>query len=219
MNVARSLERRLERLLEGVFSRVFSGRLHASEIAGRIAREADLARFQHASGPGTANSYTLTFNPADIGSDDAELADSLTQSFAEYAAEAGLRLLGPPVVKIVTDEDVLPGQFLCYPEIVPGPSAVWARLIGQNQTLELRTNRAILGRSDEADVKVPVPEVSRNHALLWRAGGSAWIRDLDSANGTVVDGQPVRDSQVELNTGSVVQLAGARYRFVKASDA
>jgi hypothetical protein len=89
MNVARSLERRLERLLEGVFSRVFSGRLHASEIAGRIAREADLARFQHASGPGTANSYTLTFNPADIGSDDAELADSLTQSFAEYAADVG----------------------------------------------------------------------------------------------------------------------------------
>jgi hypothetical protein len=219
MNVARSLERRLERLLEGVFSRVFSGRLHASEIAGRIAREADLARFQHASGPGTANSYTLTFNPADIDGDRAELADSLTQSFAEYAAEAGLRLVGPPSVKIVTDENLLPGQFLCHPEIVPGPSAVWARLIGHDQTLELTTNRAILGRSDEADVKVPVPEVSRSHALLWRAGGSAWIRDLGSANGTLVDGRPVNEGGVEVDTGSVVQLAGARYRFVKAADA
>jgi hypothetical protein len=219
MNVARSLERRLERLLEGVFSRVFSGRLHASEIAGRIAREADLARFHHPSGPGTANTYTLTFNPADIEGDRTELADSLTQSFAEYAAEAGLRLVGPPRVKIVADENVLPGQFLCHPEIVPGPSTAWARLIGHDHTLEVSTNRAILGRSDEADVKVPVPEVSRSHALLWRAGGSAWIRDLGSANGTLVDGRSVNEGEVELDTGSVVQLASARYRFVKAADA
>jgi pSer/pThr/pTyr-binding forkhead associated (FHA) protein len=96
---------------------------------------------------------------------------------------------------------------------------VWARLIGHDQTLELTTNRAILGRSDEADVKVPVPEVSRSHALLWRAGGSAWIRDLGSANGTLVDGRPVNEGGVEVDTGSVVQLAGARYRFVKAADA
>jgi len=219
MNVARSLERRLERLLEGVFSRVFSGRLHASEIAGRIAREADLARFEHASGPGTANSYTLTFNPSDIDGDDSELEASLTRSFAEYAAEAGLRLVGPPAVSIATDERVVPGQFLCHPEIVPGPEATWARLIGDNETLEVRPNRAILGRSDEADVRVPVPEVSRSHALLWRSGGSAWVKDLGSANGTAVDGQRVDSNQVELSTGSVLQLANARYRFVKAADA
>jgi hypothetical protein len=208
MNVARSLERRLERLLEGVFSRVFSGRLHASEIAARIAREADLARFEHVSGPGTANSYTLTFNPSDIDGEDSELEASLTRSFAEYAAEAGLRLVGPPAVSIATDE-----------RVVPGPEATWARLIGNNETLEVRPNRAILGRADEADVRIPVPEVSRSHALLWRSGGSAWVKDLGSANGTAVDGHKVDSNKVELSTGSVLQLANARYRFVKAADA
>jgi hypothetical protein len=219
MKAARSLERRLERLLEGVFSRVFSGRLHAAEIAGRIAREADLARFEHASGPGTANSYTLTFNPSDIDGDDTELEASLTRSFAEYAAEAGLRLVGPPVVSVTTDERVVPGQFLCHPEIVPGPEAPWARLIGDNETLEVRPNRAILGRSSEADVKIPVPEVSRSHALIWRSGGSVWVKDLGSANGTAVDGYRIGTDQVELSTGSVLQVANARYRFVKAADA
>ncbi|MEX1038562.1 MAG: FhaA domain-containing protein [Acidimicrobiia bacterium] len=219
MKVARSLERRLERLLEGVFSRVFSGRLHASEIAGRIAREADLARFEHESGPGTANSYTLTFNPGDIDGTDSELEASLTRSFAEYAAEAGLRLVGPPRVAIVTDENVVTGQFLCHPEIVPGPEPAWARLVGDQGTLEVCPNRAILGRSDQADVRIAVPEVSRSHALLWRSGGTAWLKDLGSANGTVVDGRRVDSSQVELSTGSVLQLANARFRFVKAADA
>jgi pSer/pThr/pTyr-binding forkhead associated (FHA) protein len=61
--------------------------------------------------------------------------------------------------------------------------------------------------------------VSRSHALLWRSGGSAWVKDLGSANGTAVDGHRVDSNQVELSTGSVLQLANARYRFVKAADA
>ena len=65
MSLARSLERRLERLFEGATGRVFSGRLHPSEMAGRIAREADLARYRHESGPATANRYVLTVSPED----------------------------------------------------------------------------------------------------------------------------------------------------------
>ncbi len=219
MNVARSLERRLERLLEGVFTRVFSGRLHASEVAGRIAREADLARFDHASGPGTANSYTLTFNPSDVDGDGSDLAISLTESFADYAAEAGLRLVGPPRVVIETDPKVLKGQFDCHPEIVPGQLTPWARLVGDSGTLEIAPNRAIIGRGEDADVQIPVAEVSRSHALVWRAEGTAWIIDLRSSNGTFVDGSRVGDQPVELGTGTVIQFATSRYRFVKAADA
>lgn len=219
MKVARSLERRLERILEGMFSRVFSGRLHASEIAGRIAREADLARFEHPTGPGTANQYTLTFNPDDIDGDGSDLAGSLARSLAGYAAEAGLRLMGPPRVIIRTDENVLPGQFTCRPEVVPGPEAPWARLVGDPGTVEVRSNRSLVGRADDTDVTIRVAEVSRHHAILWRAEGSVWIRDLRSANGTFVDGQRVGNTPVEIGTGTVVQFGSARYRLVKASDA
>ena len=219
MNVARSLERRLERLLEGALSRVFSGRFHASEIAGRIAREADLARFEHAAGPGTANSYTLVFNPSDIDGDGTDLARSLTSSFAAYAAEAGLRLEGAPVVSISTDENVTSGQFHVHPEIVPGPDQAWARLVGDQASLDIARNRAIIGRAEDADVILDIPEVSRRHALIWRAGGTNWIVDLGSSNGTLVDGRRASKEPLEISTGTVIQLANTRYRFVKAADA
>lgn len=219
MNIARSLERRLERLLEGVFGRVFSGRLHASEIAGRVAREADLTRFEHESGPATANQYTLTFNPLDIDDQDPGLAESLTAAFAEYVAESGLRLVGPPRVIVRTREDVVPGSFLCHPEIVPGQEAVWARLVGRAEAYPIRHNRSLIGRSPEVDVIIPEDEISRRHALLWRAEGRFWIKDLGSSNGTVIDGMGVGQSPVELSTGSTVRLGSQTFRFLLGADA
>jgi len=219
MNVARSLERRLERLLEGVFGRVFSGRLHASEIAARVAREADLARFEHISGPATANYFTLTFNPRDIDDAGAQLASTLTDSFSDYVIEAGLRLVGPPHVTIKVDESVLPGQFLCHLEIVPGEERPWARLTDASSTHHIRSNRSILGRSSEVDVILDFDDVSRSHALIFRAGGTPWIVDLGSANGTSVDGRSVGSDPVELVTGSSVQLSSHQFRFVEIADA
>ncbi len=219
MNLARSLERRLERLLEGVFGRVFSGRLHASEIAGRVAREADLTRFEHESGPATANQYTLTFNPVDIDNEDADLADSLTETFAEYIIESGLRLVGPPKVIVQTREDVLPGSFLCHPEIVPGQEEIWARLVGSTESYPIRHNRSMIGRSTETDVSIPADDVSRIHALVWRAEGAIWIKDLGSVNGTVVDGKGVGQTGVEISTGSTVRLGTQVFRFLQGADA
>lgn len=219
MNVARGLERKLERLLEGVFGRVFSGRLHPSEIATRVAREADLARFEHASGPGTANYITLTFHPKDISGETPELATSLTDSFADYIVEAGLRLVGPPHVTIKIDESVVPGQFLCHLEIVPGEQRPWARLTGSDGTYQIRPNRAIIGRTTDADVALPFDDVSRGHALIWRSSGSTWVRDLGSSNGTAVDGTPLGKEQIAIDSGSTIKVSDHQFRFVEIIDA
>lgn len=219
MNVARSLERRLERLLEGVFGRVFSGRLHASEIAARIAREADLARFDHPSGPATPNSFTLTFNPKDIEDRGEELAGSLEESFEDYVVESGLRLVGPPKVTIHIDENVVSGQFLCHLEVMPGDERPWARLVSQDESLVLKANRSIVGRSADADVTTRADDVSREQALIWRSEGSTWIRDLGSANGTFVDDTRVGSEAVRLATGSNVRFSTRSFRFIQDANA
>ncbi len=219
MNVVRSLERSLERLLEGVLGRVFSGRLHASEIAGRIAREADLARFQHASGPATANTYVLTFNPDDIEGDGADLAASLTKSFADFVIESGLRLVGPPQVSIQVGDNVLPGQFLCHPEIVPGEEPTWGRLLSDTGALVISRNRNIIGRSPDADIVVDDENVSRRHALMWRGQKSVWVQDLGSANGTWVDETQLGNAPFEISSGSQLRLASTDFRFLEDTDA
>ena len=52
--------------------------------------------------------------------------------------------------------------------------------------------RALLGRDErECDVWVEDPSVSRRHAEVWLEGETCYIRDLGSANGTWVNGQPL----------------------------
>jgi FHA domain len=48
-----------------------------------------------------------------------------------------------------------------------------------------------IGRQD-ADLVVEDPEVSRRHAVLRRSGGSVVVEDLDSTNGTFVNGERIR---------------------------
>ena len=215
MNVVRGFERRLERLLEGMAGKVFSGRLHPSEIAGRLAREADFARFDHETGPATANLYTLIVHPADLTTDPAHLEESLTAELERYTTDEGLRLEGPCRVVIDTDEGVPQGNLVCHVEVAPGLPVPWARLVSGDESFEVGRNRALVGRSDTADVVLPYDEVSRRHALIWREGGRAWVIDLGSANGTTLDGHPVSRSPRSVEQGSVVGFAGHGFRWAE----
>ncbi len=53
-------------------------------------------------------------------------------------------------------------------------------------------NRAFqIGRDDACDVHLEDPMISRRHAEVSFDAGLWWIRDLDSRNGTLLDGQRV----------------------------
>ena len=64
------------------------------------------------------------------------------------------------------------------------------------------------------------PGVSRNHALIWREAGSAWIDDLGSANGTGVwrpgDTQWTRvppQTRIPIRPGTQVGFGRNQLRF------
>ena len=65
----------------------------------------------------------------------------------------------------------------------------------------------VLGRGDDADVRIPHQSVSRAHARIMRAGDGYVVHDLGSSNGTYVNG--VRVESKELAAGDRIQL-GAR---------
>ncbi len=51
---------------------------------------------------------------------------------------------------------------------------------------------ATVGRASDCQVHVNVGSVSRKHARLFFEAGHFWVKDLDSANGTMVNGKKVR---------------------------
>lgn len=215
VNVVRNLEKRLERLLEGVVGRAFSGRLHPAEIAGRLAREADFARFEHPSGPATANSYTLTFNPSALTIDPSELEGDLSEELEAYTARHGLRVEGPMSVSIKTSDSVAPGSLVCHAEVVPGPAVIWARLVSESTTHAIGRNRVTIGRGSDMDIVIPEDDVSRRHAVLWREGGQTFVQDLGSSNGTYVDGARLDSEPKQIEHGSTLGLSSTMWRFLE----
>jgi hypothetical protein len=212
VKLARAVERRLERLLDGMAGRVFSGRVHPTEIAQRMVREADLSTIEHHTGSMVPNSITVSINPNDLDLPPDALSRVLAEAYEAHAAEQGWRLPGPTFVTIKLDPDLGVGNIECELEVRRGMRHPWGRLTGK-PTLDLSNNRVWVGRSEECDVILPYDEVSRRHAEIVRRHGSIWIRDLGSANGTFANGQRVGDDSVEIQPGSVVTFADRSYRL------
>ncbi len=68
-----------------------------------------------------------------------------------------------------------------------------------------------LGRSSSNDIHVPDESLSRNHCLFEPVGESdIRLTDLASANGTLVNGEPLGDESVLLKEGDVVEVGSSR---------
>ena len=63
----------------------------------------------------------------------------------------------------------------------------------------------LIGRGASCPLQLPEPEVSERHALLMLRGRKARLEDLESANGTYVNGNPV-DGIVEIPPDAIVQI-------------
>jgi pSer/pThr/pTyr-binding forkhead associated (FHA) protein len=61
-----------------------------------------------------------------------------------------------------------------------------------------------IGRQD-GDLVLEDPEVSRRHAVLRREGESIVVEDLDSTNGTFVNGERIR-SPLPIGPGDLVRV-------------
>lgn len=66
----------------------------------------------------------------------------------------------------------------------------------------------VIGRDQDCDLKVGSPQVSVHHCAILLHEGRAWVRDLDSTNGTRVNGEPV-DEDRELKTKDVLGIGPA----------
>ncbi len=217
MGLARKIEKSLEQLVDGVSAALFRGGMHPVEIAGRLIRQADLLIQDTWMGPAVPNTFTVRLNQKDVaeGVDMAALDRELATALASTAAERGWRTGGPVGVHVVVDPSVPAGSIACDAAVTVGQLPPWGRLIGTSTsgTHELRDNRILIGRRTEADLTLPVAEVSRSHALLVRQGGGYSITDLGSANGTSVNGVRIDADAHAIQPGDQLTFGPATFAF------
>lgn len=95
-------------------------------------------------------------------------------------------------------------------------AALWALvgIPGEGQPLRkviIGGTQVLVGRLDETDLRLHFRGVSKRHAYLRLHNGKLLVRDLNSTNGTFVNGRRI-SQEVVLNTGDVVQFGNAPFQ-------
>lgn len=81
--------------------------------------------------------------------------------------------------------------------------------------IALCKERITIGRRPHNDIVIEDLAISGEHAVVVTVNGDSFLEDLNSTNGTQVNGQPVRTHF--LQEGDVIELAQFRMRYVAAS--
>jgi pSer/pThr/pTyr-binding forkhead associated (FHA) protein len=76
----------------------------------------------------------------------------------------------------------------------------------------------VIGRDEDCEIMIPSRQVSRHHALFKASKAGVILEDLNSKNGTHLNGSPISEP-VQLNDGDLVQIAFAQQFVFLSSDA
>ena len=97
------------------------------------------------------------------------------------------------------------------PEPEPEPPQRVVTLSFEGREIPVTTDRVLLGRSRECDIRLTDTNVSRRHAEVRREDDTYWIVDLGSTNGTELNGRRVERAQ--LSDGDRITLGATDVRF------
>ena len=80
----------------------------------------------------------------------------------------------------------------------------------------LAKERITIGRGPQNDIVIDDRAISAEHAVIVAVDGDSFLEDLNSTNGTQINGQPVKKHF--LQTGDVVELAQFQLRYHAKND-
>ena len=218
MGLLERFEDSLDRLVNGAFARAFKAEVQPVEIASALQREInDRAAVIDRDRTVIPNVFTVELSDHDYRRL-AVFRDALQTELAtlvrDYGAEQGYTLLGPVDVTLGQDDELDTGIFRVRSEARAQVQAAGSQQAAQADLRQPRLEvgpmayplvRAIsrLGRGSDTDIRIEDPGASRNHCEIV-LGQPALLRDLNSTNGTLVNGQKV--AQAELVDGTTITI-------------
>lgn len=192
MNPIARFERVCARVVEGTFARVFPSALEPAQV-GRKLLAAQAAT--------PTDTFLVRVHPVDY----ARFAGDRTFLEARWAAMLRETPNAGDAPRAILHEDpaVIAGAVTIEAILDDRPTAGLAIHGPGGEPVPLRDGLRI-GRSDDNDLIVRDGRASRRHARIVADGDGFAITDLESANGTFVDGVSVRRARLSAGTLVVV---------------
>lgn len=207
-------EQRLERIVEGGFGKAFRSGLQPVEIGRKVTRELDAHRQMGVHGvPVAPNNIGVYLSHDDFDRFES-FADALARELAElareHAREEGYQFVGSVTVHLVPDDELRVGECDVVAEIAAG-MRVGSILLPDGRRVPLGESTFTIGRLPECDIVVADPKASRRHTEIRPAGNGFLLVDLQSTNGTRVNGAPA--SEHVLVDGDRIGIGATEFRF------
>jgi hypothetical protein len=216
--------------IERTFAKTFPSDLEPTQIARKLVATME-ARTRGGEGAMYApGSYLVYVNPDDfarLAEHQAYLEREWAELLRDLAGRVGVKFLeGDPNIEMSPRESIPAGavEVTAIGEATVAIDATIPRPPGAGRRFHLRMikgvpaygvyfveGRAQIGRSEESDVFLVDPSVSRTHAIVEVDGMQPVVRDLGSTNGTFVNGERIEARQLE--DGDELMFGNTRMRF------
>ncbi|WP_375386489.1 FhaA domain-containing protein [uncultured Microbacterium sp.] len=198
MGLLDSFEKGLERAVNSAFAKTFRSGIQPVEIASALRSELDkkaaVVTRDRILAP---NTFTVRLAPADndrmltIGP---ALGDELDTLVQKHAKAQGYSFAGPVSIALVRDEQLSTGTLRVESSTAQGTVA-WRGVIDiDGRRHPLVKSRTVIGRGSDADITIADPGTSRRHVEILWDGERAMVRDMNSTNGTLLDGRKVTEA-------------------------
>ena len=198
MGLLDSFEKGLERAVNSAFAKTFRSGIQPVEIAAALRSELDKkAAVVSRDRILAPNTFTVRLSPAD---DDkmASLGDALGHELdtlvQKHAKSQGYSFAGPVSITIARDEQLTTGTLRVDATTAEGRVA-WRGVVDvEGKRHPLVKSRTVIGRGSDADITISDAGTSRKHVEILWDGERAMVRDMNSTNGTMLNGRKVTEA-------------------------
>ena len=215
MGLLDSFEKGIERAVNGAFAKTFRSGVQPVEIASALRSELDAkAAVVSRDRILAPNTFEVRLAPADherMGALGSALDRELHQLVETHAREQGYSFAGPVTIAVGPDEKLPTGTVRVDSRTASGDVS-WQGVVEiDGRRHPLVKSRTVIGRGSDADITIPDAGTSRRHVEILWDGERAMVRDMNSTNGTRLDGEKV--TEAALAPDSVVTIGHTRIVF------
>jgi hypothetical protein len=194
-----SFEKGLERAVNSAFAKTFRSGIQPVEIASALRSELDKkAAVVSRDRILAPNTFTVRLSPADYERM-SSIGDALTHELDtlvhEHAKAQGYSFAGAVSITLQRDEQVSTGTIRVDSSTAQGGRVSWSGVVDvEGRRIPLTRSRTVIGRGSDADITIADAGTSRKHVEILWDGERAMVRDMNSTNGTLLDGRKVTEA-------------------------
>jgi len=213
-----SFEKGLERAVNSAFAKTFRSGIQPVEIASALRSELDKkAAIVSRDRILAPNTFTVHLSATDdehmrtLGGALGHELDSLVQ---KHAKSQGYTFAGPVSITLERDDQLSTGTLRVESFTAEGRVAWRGVLDVEGKRHPIVKSRTVIGRGSDADITVADSGTSRKHVEILWDGERAMVRDMQSTNGTLLDGRKITEAALPPDSTVTIGRTDIVFRVV-----